>query len=360
MHAHSLERLASIRTSERVSTSPHVCARTREVCVVHACRRSLRSRAQVPPRVGRHACFDGRWLHGAPAVLCPSTSKPYRRITFCVNLWVGHKPAGCNRFSASSKHVAPAAAKDDDFASARAKADGEGKGSKVGSKSTSDAADRADAAECVSKRKVRTDEANLSSSACSNTSNADDIISARTTTVAATAKATTAVAAHRRATSSATTQSPLCESDAFHDGSILFRLRASSRAQLPRPLAPSPSYFVGPILVRAGEETERIELPVHQTRQPHALWIEVPARARARLAQRLVVDLRFEGRRPQDAFCRISESVDGAWAKTEQPEMEALQQAERAEGGEVEVVGATEAKHVARKRDGRKRLRQRS
>ena len=58
----------------------------------------------VPPRVGRHVRFDGRWLHGAPASYPPAaataaTASPYERLTFCVNIWVGHKPGGIPRFS---------------------------------------------------------------------------------------------------------------------------------------------------------------------------------------------------------------------------------------------------------------------
>ena len=55
----------------------------------------------VPPRVGRHVRFDGRALHGAPAVYCPHAdgSVPYERVSFCVNIWVGHRPAKCPRFT---------------------------------------------------------------------------------------------------------------------------------------------------------------------------------------------------------------------------------------------------------------------
>jgi len=53
----------------------------------------------VPPRVGRHLSFDGRWLHGAPACLRPApAAKPYERITFLVNVWINHRPAGSERF----------------------------------------------------------------------------------------------------------------------------------------------------------------------------------------------------------------------------------------------------------------------
>ena len=58
----------------------------------------------VPPRVGRHVRFDGRWLHGAPASYPPAAvaaaaAAPYERFTFCVNIWVGHKPGSIPRFS---------------------------------------------------------------------------------------------------------------------------------------------------------------------------------------------------------------------------------------------------------------------
>ena len=52
----------------------------------------------VPPRVGRHVRFDGRWLHGAPEMLCVTDAESYQRITFLVNIWVGHKPGRCLRF----------------------------------------------------------------------------------------------------------------------------------------------------------------------------------------------------------------------------------------------------------------------
>jgi len=53
----------------------------------------------VPPRVGRHLRFDGCWLHGAPDALVP-TGGEYRRVTFLVNIWIGHKPGRCVRFAA--------------------------------------------------------------------------------------------------------------------------------------------------------------------------------------------------------------------------------------------------------------------
>jgi hypothetical protein len=55
----------------------------------------------VPPRVGRHVRFDGRWLHGAPAALRPvlnSGSDHYERMTFCVNIWVNHRPGRAKRY----------------------------------------------------------------------------------------------------------------------------------------------------------------------------------------------------------------------------------------------------------------------
>lgn len=62
----------------------------------------------VPPRVGRHLSFDGRWLHGAPASVLPGTGQPpYERITFCVNVWVGHRPAACPRFAEAGSGSSP-------------------------------------------------------------------------------------------------------------------------------------------------------------------------------------------------------------------------------------------------------------
>jgi hypothetical protein len=58
----------------------------------------------VPPRIGRHLCFDGRWLHGAPASMRPTTADgletSYERVTFCVNVWINHKPRQLRRFEA--------------------------------------------------------------------------------------------------------------------------------------------------------------------------------------------------------------------------------------------------------------------
>ena len=56
----------------------------------------------VPPRSGHHLSFDGRWLHGAPAACLPPAAAAdgdYERITFCVNIWINHKPGNCVRFS---------------------------------------------------------------------------------------------------------------------------------------------------------------------------------------------------------------------------------------------------------------------
>eukprot|EP00966_Prymnesium_polylepis_P243650 5634447-Prymnesium_polylepis.1 len=60
----------------------------------------------VPPAIGRHVRFDGRLLHGAPASILPgpangAAAEPYERVTFCVNIWVGHKPSRCRVFEAS-------------------------------------------------------------------------------------------------------------------------------------------------------------------------------------------------------------------------------------------------------------------
>ena len=60
----------------------------------------------VPPRIGRHLCFDGRWLHGAPASMRPTTADgletSYERVTFCVNVWINHKPRQLRRFEAGA------------------------------------------------------------------------------------------------------------------------------------------------------------------------------------------------------------------------------------------------------------------
>lgn len=62
----------------------------------------------VPPRVGRHLRFDGRWLHGAPAMMRAGpaagsdASDAYERITFCVNVWIGHRPRQLRRFESTA------------------------------------------------------------------------------------------------------------------------------------------------------------------------------------------------------------------------------------------------------------------
>ena len=87
----------------------------------------------VPPKVGRHLRFDGRWLHGAPAGYVSLAAKdeagagaaggasgrgksgqshvsssppPFERITFCVNIWVGHRPGRAPRFAERSDPLA--------------------------------------------------------------------------------------------------------------------------------------------------------------------------------------------------------------------------------------------------------------
>jgi len=57
------------------------------------------------PRLGKHLVFDGRLLHGAPshyalrpANVAGNTAEQWR-ITFLVNLWIGHKPAGVDVLS---------------------------------------------------------------------------------------------------------------------------------------------------------------------------------------------------------------------------------------------------------------------
>jgi hypothetical protein len=60
------------------------------------------------PVRGKHVAFDGRYLHGAPALLAPppaglrasggapetETGLEELRVTFLVNVWLGHQPAG--------------------------------------------------------------------------------------------------------------------------------------------------------------------------------------------------------------------------------------------------------------------------
>ena len=57
----------------------------------------LPSAVLVPPAAGRHLCFDGRLLHGAPACLCEGAAE-YERVTFCVNVWIHHAPGRLRRF----------------------------------------------------------------------------------------------------------------------------------------------------------------------------------------------------------------------------------------------------------------------
>ena len=45
-----------------------------------------------------HSSSCLRWLHGAPAEL--ASAAEYERVTFCVNVWVHHRPRGvCVRFA---------------------------------------------------------------------------------------------------------------------------------------------------------------------------------------------------------------------------------------------------------------------
>ena len=71
------------------------------------------------PSVGKHVSFDGRLLHGAPAVglfgegvgpTCEvnrpeSTGHSQKRITFLVNVWLNHRPAGVQRLPADIANV---------------------------------------------------------------------------------------------------------------------------------------------------------------------------------------------------------------------------------------------------------------
>lgn len=48
-------------------------------------------------------CALHRLLHGAPKSILPEPSEagrqlPYERVTFCVNVWIGHKPMRCKSF----------------------------------------------------------------------------------------------------------------------------------------------------------------------------------------------------------------------------------------------------------------------
>ena len=48
------------------------------------------------PETGKHLSFDGRMLHGAPRELAREGSG--LRVTFLVNVWLGHKPADVEPF----------------------------------------------------------------------------------------------------------------------------------------------------------------------------------------------------------------------------------------------------------------------
>ena len=66
---------------------PHVSLDGAGAASAHYARTSSSSGARatallVPPRLGRHLSFDGRWLHGAPAALAPADDG-YERITLC-------------------------------------------------------------------------------------------------------------------------------------------------------------------------------------------------------------------------------------------------------------------------------------
>ena len=53
------------------------------------------------PTLGKHICFDGRFLHGVPAefaLSCADHSQFKERITFMVNIWSTHKPEGIRPF----------------------------------------------------------------------------------------------------------------------------------------------------------------------------------------------------------------------------------------------------------------------
>ena len=46
------------------------------------------------PRSGKHLCFDGRLIHGAPHSLARSMPAGGTRTTILINIWVGHVPTG--------------------------------------------------------------------------------------------------------------------------------------------------------------------------------------------------------------------------------------------------------------------------
>lgn len=53
------------------------------------------------PRRGKHIAFDGRYLHGvAPQLMVEKPPKGYSRATFLVNVWLHHRPEGCDPFPA--------------------------------------------------------------------------------------------------------------------------------------------------------------------------------------------------------------------------------------------------------------------
>ena len=53
------------------------------------------------PLPGKHLAFDGRLLHGALHELGAPDAAPYVRSTLLVNLWLGHRPSGCERLPES-------------------------------------------------------------------------------------------------------------------------------------------------------------------------------------------------------------------------------------------------------------------
>ncbi len=60
------------------------------------------------PQIGKHIAFDGRLLHGAPSELLPfvkcnrsNVGNNDLRITFLVNVWVGHRPSAVEPISVS-------------------------------------------------------------------------------------------------------------------------------------------------------------------------------------------------------------------------------------------------------------------
>jgi hypothetical protein len=56
------------------------------------------------PRRGKHLCFDGRLLHGAPSDLQKKLPKDIR-VTFLVNIWLHHKPLGVESFPEAFIHM---------------------------------------------------------------------------------------------------------------------------------------------------------------------------------------------------------------------------------------------------------------